>query len=433
MEKTHPVKDKFLQGLEYFYAVCFSVLIAGFFIYGIHGALQNIVFGLLGGTLILRYILLGKFELYLPKNSLLVYALIYVVFVGIFLLNYNESSEFAHSCSNKVLILLFPLLFSFYPLQNRGMHFFYFWVFATCTLIECGWASYNYYLDLTGPQLHTWSSVIHVYLIPFRIMHHHLGVLVDCVIFLLAYMGLYYFKEKKFLGLLVVVGYVSVLILFLHLLGARLSLVIFYGAIFLVFIYYVFTVNNLWVNISMFLALLLLGVVFVLSTKKLDTLNKKITETIVDINSIKENGPNPDHNISGRIYSAYIGIDFIKMNPWKGYGYYNYESLFAEYYAKYHPEFREDIRLLPANQVIRYLVCIGIPLTVLLVFFLWSPLFLNANYLKILFIGFYAIVFLYCMVEFPLEDNNFFYFFSFMSPWLLHFYASISVSEKVKS
>lgn len=417
------MKSKIIWFLDYFFILCFSILISGFYIYGNHGALQNIVFGILSGVLVLRIILLKEFKWNLNFVLVATYGLIFFTYVIALYIDFQDTNLFLHGVSNKALILIFPLLFAMYPLQSRNVYFFYFWIIIVCSSLESTFAYINYRDDVLGPNLYGWSGIINVNFIPFFLQHHHLGILIVFSLGLLIHMGKIYWVDKKYVLLGVVVIAFLGLSLFLHILSARISLLLLY----LLLIYLLILLFKSNPKVLVFICLGALFVLFLFSKYdfKIKTLSKRFQETVTDIKSITQNGTSNKYNISGRLFSAKLAIPIIKNNLWKGVGINNYESTFKTLYELNFPDMPIDYRIMPPNQFIRYLVCMGLPLSFLFFLSLYTPLIIAKKQKTMLFLFFYIICTFYFLTEFPLDINDFFYFFSFSGPFLLHYNLSV--------
>lgn len=412
---------KFEIFLDYLIALCIGVLITGVYLYGIHGALQNVTFAVIGVAAIWRKILLKESKFFLSRNLILSFLAIYLFYGWVLWLDFTDARTFSHGLSNRVLILLFPLMFAVVATQRKRFYHFYFWVYIVSSMVHAALTLRNYYIDITVNKFYTWSGGIFAELIPLSILHHHTGILAVFCIALLFYMAAYYFKTRQNGWLAVSIVCILFLSIFLHILAARISLVAFYALIFAVFIYSGLNNRKLFLGTALVVGIIVLFFSY-FGIKNFSTIQIKLDQTFEDFHSMRNEGLSNRYNISGRLNAIKLSIPMIKANLWKGIGINKYESTFADFYQKNFPEYPMEHRLMPANQWVRYIICIGLPLTVLFGVLMLFPYLIDGNLKKYLILYFFFINGIYFMSEFPLDNNNYFYFYSFTFPFLVHFY-----------
>jgi len=417
---------------DYLFVLCVSVLITGIYLYGLHGAIQNVTFAVIGGGVLLKRILNRDLQLFFPASIIVSFLMIYAFYCFVLWLDFTDSYTFTHGLSNRVLILLFPLMFALLPFQKASFYQFYFWVFVLSTVVHTIFTLNSYYHDVFVDKIYFWSGGIHPDLIPLAIHHHHAGILAVFSICILMVLLKKYFIGKQYILLVVSVVLLLFLTFFIHILAARISLLAFYVLVFSLLIYGSIKNRNLF-----FSMIIVVGAViaffFFFGINRFSTIQIKVDQTITDIKSIKDEGLSNRYNISGRLNSIKFALPMIKKNVWKGVGINKYEKIFDEFYQINYPEYPVAHRLSPANQWVRYFVSIGIPLTLIFGVLMLIPYLLHKNYLNKLIAFFFVLNSLYFMSEFPLDNNNYFYFYSFTLPFLIHYYLSVHVNAKVNS
>lgn len=414
---------------DYLFGLCISVLITGIYLYGLHGAIQNVTFAVIGGGILLKRIINRDLSGHFPVSIIISFLAIYLFYVFVLWLDFTDSYTFSHGLSNRVLILLFPLMFALVPFQKAGFYHFYFWVYILSSIVHSLSTLKTYYHDVLVDKFYLWSGGIHPDLISLSIHHHHAGILAVFSIGLLIVLIRKYFVKKQYILLFIGVVFLLFLTFFIHILAARISLLAFYLLIFTLMVYG--SLKNRYLFYSMFLVMGAVIVFFLFfGIGRFSTIQIKVDQTIMDVRSIREEGLSNKYNISGRLNAIKFAIPMIEKNYWQGVGINKYEKTFEEFYQTNYPEYPATFRLTPANQWVRYLVSVGIPLTFIFGVLMLVPYLLRKNYLKKLIAFFFLLNTLYFMSEFPLDNNNYFYFYSFTLPFLIHYYFSFKVKPK---
>ena len=185
------------------------------------------------------------------------------------------------------------------------------------------------------------------------------------------HLALKFFEEKKQLLGLGLVFFLVYLFLFTHLLAVRSGLVCIYIGLFVYLIIYVIK-NRYWI-MFFFGAIIMLGFLF-FAPKVFPTLKNKIGYTMYDLDRLK-NKEIGQYSDSKRLLSIIVGWELFKENPIFGVGAGDIVPSVQDMYQKKYPAVDIKSRLLPHNQFLRVVNCVGVIGLIVFLAFLIYPIY----------------------------------------------------------
>jgi O-antigen ligase len=178
-------------------------------------------------------------------------------------------------------------------------------------------------------------------------------------------------------GLKVLLGFcLAIFVLYVHILAAKTGLLCLYLAALL---YVVYRARKRSTLLAFVLALVVVALPF-LAYNIIPTFKTKIDYVFYEIQKSKQD-KRYDYTLSdaGRMITYDIGSKAIAQHPVVGVGAGDVMDVMREGYKKYYPEVAADQQYGPINQFMFSALCVGIPLTLLLVFMSFCPLFAGLN------------------------------------------------------
>ncbi|MGB1217045.1 MAG: O-antigen ligase family protein [Saprospiraceae bacterium] len=197
-----------------------------------------------------------------------------------------------------------------------------------------------------------------------------------------------------------ILGMSLFLLAFIHILSVRSGLVVFYIAMFILLLRFIFQTKRFLLGFGM---LFLLTAMPILAYFLVPSLESKVNYMKWDIQQYME-GKKTGNSDSERLLSFQIGYSIVKENPILGVGAGDARPVLIEKYKELMPELQEESYKNPHNQY--FFVVLGTGLLGLC-FFLWgiiSPLFLQQRFKDPLFLSFIIIMLLSFMVENTIEN-----------------------------
>ena len=231
--------------------------------------------------------------------------------------------------------------------------------------------------------------------------HVRYSLFLSVSVFISIHFALEYFKQKRKFLSISLLAFAVYLFLFTHLLAVRSGLVCMYIGLFVYLIIYV--IKHRYWKLFFVGSLLMSGFLF-FSPRVFPTLEKKIGYTIYDLSKLKRNeiGQNSD---SKRLLSIIVGWELFKENPFFGVGAGDLAPSISNIYQEKFSSVDKKSRLLPHNQFLRVINSVGLIGLLLLLCFLFYPIFNSRSFNNPLFVAFILSVTASFFVEGTIENQ----------------------------
>ncbi|MDX2191150.1 MAG: hypothetical protein SFY32_14915 [Bacteroidota bacterium] len=393
-----------------FYWVGALMMIVGNFFIIRHLSVANIGLLVFGIGWVLQVIIDRKIpnRSYSPWIMFCFWGLILVQLIGI-LINNESPAVMRYVLSVPSIIFGYSAISALAPVKPIQFYTLCFYAFIiTCVIIDTI-TCYNYvnliYIHHAEGLHPTWVNLIDMLydkIIPFFFYHHTLGVL--NVFGLLLIFALVVNKQVFFTPLEKYIQWVfaAIILVFIHLLSARIAIFCFY-VIALAAVYY-YRENLKWKSIfligTIVLAITVLGFAFI------PMMNTKIWLTINEIKYYFN--ASTDQIISGPIYRLKFqleAIQLIKQNFLTGIGF----------------EQKDAIHINPHNMFLFYAISIGVPLTLLFAILTYLPIFMVRNTVTFPIIGIFIIHTFYSLTDNGMDILLYLYFYAFWVPFMFQY------------
>lgn len=255
---------------------------------------------------------------------------------------------------------------------------------------------------------------------PFKIYHCSLVIYLSEAIVLFSVFFQLKNKERKIQNWLVVISIVFITV-FIHLIGSRLGLLIFYSLV----LYFIFlNIKNKILPLKYIAILLLILPIFASSIYfGVSSIRMRVQDTINDYHSINYEVPAFwVTNFNYRVAGIVLAFDQYPENKYKGIGYNNESKSYKNAVLKRYG-FESTFDVMPHNQFIKSLIVLGLPLCILFFLCFLLPLFYCQN--KVL-VGLFLINVLGFMTDTPVEIKHWLYGYSIILPLVYLFINSKS-------
>lgn len=298
---------------------------------------------------------------------------LFIAFACIFLLHllsvFNSENKIAYLdiLKNKIPFLFLPL--SLYIVNDVDKKYIIYiqYFFIGCCLLCSAW-SYSIYLN----DIHTYT---HLYtqgqVMPTPVHHVAFSVLISiAILFCIDVIRNAVSNAEKIIGCLLLFWFMY----FIHVLSVRTGIVLMYSSLLIMIIYILIKLKKPLFTAAL---LLLVSLGAYLAFQNIPTLKNKIAYTVYSITQY-QNQSDPQNQLSDsrRILSDKIGLELILKHKLSGVGIGDIkDEMHAIYKARY-PEFKEEVYARIHNQYL-YTTCgTGIPLGLLFLLCISTPLFI---------------------------------------------------------
>jgi O-antigen ligase len=187
--------------------------------------------------------------------------------------------------------------------------------------------------------------------------------------------------------------------LFIHFLAVKSGVVVIYGTLLVMIIYYVLK-HKKWV-LGIAASLILVGF-SVLFYHLIPTLQKKVEYTIYDLKMFYDD-KGEQYSDSGRLAALDVGWQIAKKSPILGVGAGNLRDKVTQIFQKKYPLYKEIF--MPPNQFLFILAGTGIWGLGLFFVFLFFPIFYHKNYHNTLLVAFFVSQLISLTIEHALENS----------------------------
>lgn len=254
------------------------------------------------------------------------------------------------------------------------------------------------------------AGVVDPNYLPFRMWHTSFAILLT--------EGLLLFIFLRWNNKLSVIEYGVVFFIFmiLHLIGARIGLIMVYSAS-LVFIFNHLIKSKNTLKYFFIITSIMFAISF-LSYKTIIPLNNRINQTIDELKTISFSNPNVyASNFGYRIGTIQIGFRMLNENKLLGVG---FTKDGPAYRKKFIKTFGSDLDfiIIPHNQFLKMFVALGIPFGIVFFCFFYVPLIFNSSIFVRLF---YFIISVGFMTDVFFDIKYWLYSFCLLMPLLYNF------------
>lgn len=246
--------------------------------------------------------------------------------------------------------------------------------------------------------------------IPFSIYHCSLVIYLSEAIVLFSVFYKLKNSKNKTQNWLVVISIIFITI-FIHLIGSRLGLLIFYSLV----LYFIFlNIKNKILPLKYIAILLLILPIFATSIYfGVSSIRMRVQDTINDYRSINYEVPAFwVTNFNYRVAGIVLAFDQYPENKYKGIGYNNESKSYKNAVLKRYG-FESTFDVMPHNQFIKSLIVLGLPLCILFFLCFFLPLFSCQH--KVL-VGLYIVNILGFMTDTPVEIKHWLYGYCIILP-----------------
>lgn len=209
----------------------------------------------------------------------------------------------------------------------------------------------------------------------------------------------------------IVIIFISVSIILIHLIGARIGFLILYALFFYVII---LNIRSRFIPLNYIVALLFVIPLLICSLYfSVNSFRARVQDTINDYNSINYEVPAFwVTNFNYRVAGIKLAFDQFPEHKYLGIGYINESNSYHEAICMRYG-FENNFDVMPHNQFIKSLIILGIPLFSLCMFFFFLPLLRFKNKF---FIAFFIVNIMGAMTDTPFEVKHWLYSYSIILP-----------------
>ncbi|MDX2190391.1 MAG: O-antigen ligase family protein [Bacteroidota bacterium] len=353
------------------------------------------------------------------------------------IINFETPEDIEYCVKSRTIIIAYSSIFFLLPFQKSWLYNSIMGIYILVAFSLSIWTLYNFSIhfeNLTSVLLSTptWDILIIMFeqSIPLNIYHHFFSFFMFTGFLFNIYMCIYLkFIKSNNLSRLGLFCLAIWFFLFAHFLASRTGLMFIYLT--LVYIGIDLIVKRIIklqiVIISVVLICGFIAVMFRISP----VLRLKYDNLTSNFYTI--DNANLSELDNSRIESIKLGLKIISDNPWKGISPTKADSVFKIYYKKYYPNNPENW-LKPHNQFIDFGAQYGLVSLFMFILALVLPFIILFKQLNIVSKLFYLSFLIYCLYDVPFTSKEFYYFFSFWTPFLFHYsLAQRKEFEKLKS
>ncbi len=401
-------------------ALC--VIVASNFTIMGHIAVSSIAVGCLAGFIFIKYILTGINHIDFKRNIPFYWWMgIYAVHAISLAIQGENPHNIRYSMQFKFILPVYAIVIMFLPSLKQKHYFLFFKIFIATICVLSLKVLYNYYdliiLNHGEGIIHpTWRSFIDMlypFIIPFKIIHHTFSffLLFGC------FWVYYLLKNENQLRFSKYILYFLFLFLafMLHFVSARLCLLLFYLSI-LIEISRLTLNKTITYKISIGIAVSAFLLLFT-AYQTIPTLRNKINFTVLNKVSPGEIIATESSQKNIRLISLQVGWQALKENLWSGISVGEEDEYFKNLNGLY---FHEEglLKMRPHNQFLYNAAVLGLPLSLILAFLFYFPLFYKFRENDVSLIFLYIIITAYFFTDNPLQQKQFFYFVAFWVPFM---------------
>lgn len=352
------------------------------------------------------------------------------MFLCYFLMYFSDGESlktFQREFSVKYALILFPIAFLFLPKLDKIHYLIIFITFIACVFTLTSVGIYNYYHNKyikVVCESCIDSGAISYQLMPFHLGHHMLSVFNNLAIIFTLILTSKYFDLKSSIKYLLYV-LIAIFVVFIHFIGARIGVLAFYGMILTFGIYYSFKYKNAkyYFISSIFLILLLLKLLYSFDDKT----KIRVDDTIAQVNYVLWNQSDYGSNFSSRLMAMNVAKSILTDDPMWGCKFSKEEEVYKQKYLDLYGISKNahswgNVALKPHIEFLRMMAIMGLPIGILFMIFYFIPFFTKPLRDNIYLLLFYVPNTIFCFTDMPFEMWYWYYSFSMITPFLLHFF-----------
>lgn len=392
----------------YFFAFCgISMIASSYFYIENHIAIPNIGLGAIGVAVVSAYF--AGLKVNNSKYDWIAYLSLIAIFICYLtsvLINNDDNNLVILRYRGYIVGCVFCLMFL--PILNRIFYKYIIFAFVLNLVVICILCINNYYFIALREGFQSKFLIIeyfYYYIIPFHVWHHSLSFfLLVGVIFLLYLLTtkVYYLNiyEK-------IVAYFSIFlfVITMHIIVSRASLAMLYAIFLYNIIKHYYDIKGVVVGIFILSFVCLLYF-------QLGSFKNKVDNSIRDFTHLFEGELSTSDY---RLYSYKISFEIIESHFWKGVAL----SQTTKYYNDVVREKYPTISLIrPHNEFLYNAVTMGVPIALLFMLAMYVPFLLFKR--NKLIVGFFISLSLYMLIDSPMNIREFYYFYCFIVPFIIH-------------